>query len=77
MVTKHNSSMVLKLHGMEHMKPTLTPTTFTAEKKISKITSGKFAENMIKIVSQKQDFDKKVQELLKEHASKKPAGIFF
>ena len=69
--------MVLKLQQMEHMKPTLTSTRFTAEKKISKLTSGKFAENMIKIVSQKQDFDKKVQELLKEHASKKPAGIFF
>jgi hypothetical protein len=31
---------------------------------------------MIKAVAEKQDFEKKVLELLKEYASKKPAGIF-
>ena len=62
---------------MIHMKPTLTSTISTAEKKIPKLPSSKFSEKMIKVATQKQDFEKRVQELLKEHAAKKPDGVFF
>jgi hypothetical protein len=59
------------------MKPTLTPPANTEEKKETKLPANQFSDRMIKAVAEKQDFEKKVQELLKEYASKKPAGVFF
>ena len=59
------------------MKPTLMHPANTEEKKETKLPANQFSDRMIKAVAEKQDFEKKVQELLKEYASKKPAGVFF
>ncbi|HZI00933.1 MAG TPA: hypothetical protein VEX63_07275 [Flavisolibacter sp.] len=59
------------------MKPTLTTPANTDEKKVTKLPANQFSDRMIKAVAEKQDFEKKVLELLKEYASKKPAGIFY
>ena len=59
------------------MKPTLTSPANTDEKKETKLLANEFTNRMIQVVAEKQDFEKKVQDLLKEYASKKPAGIFF
>ena len=59
------------------MKPTLTPPANTDEEKKTQLSANQFSDRMIQVVAEKQDFEKKVQELLKEYASKKPAGIFY